>query len=140
MSANCKIGKSSLTCTMTGWSCLFRIISMISSMSALLSRVIEDQATSMSPPSLEIIIGFSACAWFRIAKALFLQIDLSHSSACCEGNAVCGGAVRTSGVQVSNMLSGKLAVCSVEAAPYCKKRNVFGFNRNFVAYGDRKGN
>ena len=42
-----------------------------------LSRAI---ATSISPPSFLVIADFPACVLFKIAKALFSQMHLSHSS------------------------------------------------------------
>lgn len=90
-------GKSSRTsgwtiCAMTGCDCLSFIICMISatsaggsstSASAAANGLSESStmATSISPPSFLMSADRPACILFKIAKALFSQIHLSHSSA-----------------------------------------------------------
>ena len=54
-------------------------------------------ATSISPPSFLMIADRPACVLFKIAKALFSQMHLSHSSvAVSASDPVCGGALLTS--------------------------------------------
>ena len=52
-------------------------------------------ATSISPPSFLMIADRPACVLFKIAKALFSQMHLSHSSvALSASDPVCGGVLR----------------------------------------------
>ena len=86
-----------------------------------LSRAI---ATSISPPSFLVIADFPACVLFKIAKALFSQMHLSHSSvalwAC---DPVWGGARLASEVPSTrrNTLSGSWAVGLLAAAAAARR-------------------
>ena len=104
---NSAMGRSSLTSGFTIWSstgCDWLLSSIAvsemsrsgSSTSALASSSGRSKTidTSISPPSFLMSSGRPSWAWFRMEKALFSQIHLSHSSAALSDNEpVCGGAV-----------------------------------------------